>query len=56
MVRSISRQRADALGFPPTLVAAGAGLAAYGWPVDVSDENILKNLLALNRERAEAQS
>ena len=26
---------------------------AYGWPEDVSDEEILKNLLALNAERAE---
>lgn len=26
--------------------------AAYGWPANLSDEDILKNLLALNRERA----
>ncbi len=25
---------------------------AYGWPVDLSDEDILKNLVTLNRERA----
>ena len=29
-----------------------AVFAAYGWPEDVSDEDILKNLLALNAERA----
>jgi hypothetical protein len=28
-----------------------AVFAAYGWPPDVSDEGILKNLLALNLER-----
>ncbi len=26
--------------------------AAYGWPSDISDEEILKNLLALNLERS----
>lgn len=26
--------------------------AAYGWPADISDEEILKNLLALNLERS----
>lgn len=26
--------------------------AAYGWPADLSDEDILRRLLALNRERA----
>ncbi len=26
--------------------------AAYGWPADISDEDILKNLLALNLERS----
>ena len=26
--------------------------AAYGWPEDISDEEILKNLLALNVERS----
>ena len=29
-----------------------AVFAAYGWPADVSDEDVLKNLLALNLERA----
>ena len=29
-----------------------AAAAAYGWPVDLSDEEILKRLVALNRERA----
>ncbi len=29
-----------------------AVFAAYGWPADVSDEDILKNLLALNLERS----
>ena len=29
-----------------------AVFAAYGWPEDISDEEILKNLLALNLERA----
>jgi hypothetical protein len=29
-----------------------AGAAAYGWPADLSDENILARLLALNLERA----
>ncbi|MDG4553090.1 MAG: class I SAM-dependent DNA methyltransferase [Candidatus Competibacter sp.] len=28
--------------------------AAYGWPADLSDEEILQRLLALNRERANA--
>ena len=27
--------------------------AAYGWPTDLADEEILKNLLALNLERAQ---
>jgi hypothetical protein len=26
--------------------------AAYGWPADLPDEEILRRLLALNRERA----
>jgi len=30
-----------------------AVLAAYEWPLDISDEEILKNLLALNLERYE---
>ena len=30
-----------------------AVFAAYGWPPDISDEEILKNLLALNLERSE---
>ena len=29
-----------------------AVLAAYGWPADIADEDLLKNLLALNLERA----
>jgi hypothetical protein len=29
-----------------------AVLAAYGWPVDLGDEEILERLLALNLERA----
>lgn len=29
-----------------------AVFAAYGWPADLPDEEILKNLLALNQERA----
>ena len=29
-------------------------LDAYGWPHDISDEEILERLLALNLERAEA--
>ena len=29
-----------------------AVFAAYGWPADVSDEDILKNLLALNMTRS----
>ena len=28
--------------------------AAYGWPVDLSDEDVLRRLLALNLERADA--
>lgn len=28
-----------------------AVFAAYGWPKDISDEDILKNLLALNLKR-----
>ncbi|CAA9433972.1 MAG: hypothetical protein AVDCRST_MAG01-01-3123 [uncultured Rubrobacteraceae bacterium] len=31
-----------------------AVFAAYGWPADLPDEEILKNLLSLNRERSEA--
>jgi hypothetical protein len=30
-----------------------AVFVAYGWPADISDEQILNNLLALNLERAE---
>ena len=33
-----------------------AVLAAYGWPEDLSDTEILERLLALNRERAGASS
>ncbi len=29
-----------------------AVLAAYGWPADISDEQLLERLLALNLERA----
>src|SRR6266511_3461280 len=29
--------------------------AAYGWPADLSDEDILERLVALNRERAEEE-
>ncbi len=29
-----------------------AVLASYGWPADITDEDMLKNLLALNLERA----
>jgi hypothetical protein len=32
-----------------------AVFAAYGWPVDLSDDEILARLLALNLERAAAQ-
>ena len=32
-----------------------AVLAAYGWPVDLSDDEILARLLALNLERAGRQ-
>jgi hypothetical protein len=28
---------------------------AYGWPADLSDEQILERLFALNQERAAAQ-
>jgi hypothetical protein len=30
--------------------------AAYGWPADLSDDEVLKRLLDLNLARAEAQS
>jgi hypothetical protein len=33
-----------------------AVLAAYGWPEDLSDAEILERLLALNRERSRASS
>ncbi len=33
----------------------GAVLAAYGWPTDLSDEQILERLLTLNLQRAVAQ-
>jgi hypothetical protein len=32
-----------------------AVLAAYGWPADLSDEELLSRLVALNRERAEEE-
>lgn len=32
-----------------------AVFAAYGWPEDIADEDILKNLLALNLERSGAR-
>jgi len=33
-----------------------AVFAAYGWPEGITDEEILKNLLALNLERSEGES
>lgn len=33
-----------------------AVFAAYGWETSISDEDILARLLALNHERAQAQS
>jgi len=33
-----------------------AVLAAYGWPVDIEDDELLRRLLALNLERAAGQS
>ena len=33
-----------------------AVFAAYGWPADIPDEGILKNLLALNQERSDTRS
>jgi type II restriction/modification system DNA methylase subunit YeeA len=30
-----------------------AVFAAYGWPEEIADEDILKNLLSLNLERSE---
>jgi hypothetical protein len=33
-----------------------ARAAAYGWPVDLSDEQLLERLLALNLERAAAEA
>ena len=30
--------------------------AAYGWPADLSDEQLLERLLALNLERAEQEA
>ena len=33
-----------------------AVFAAYGWPSDISDEDILTNLLALNLERSKVQA
>jgi len=33
-----------------------AVLAAYGWPADISDDEILARLLALNQDRAGQQS
>jgi hypothetical protein len=30
-----------------------AVFAAYGWPPDISDEEVLQNLLALNLERSD---
>lgn len=30
-------------------------MGAYGWPRDLSDEQVLENLVALNRERAEEE-
>lgn len=33
-----------------------AVFAAYGWPVDLGDEQILERLLALNLERAGRQA
>ncbi|MDI9603194.1 MAG: hypothetical protein QM328_13745, partial [Acidobacteriota bacterium] len=32
-----------------------AVLAAYGWPEDIGDEELLERLLALNLERAEEE-
>ncbi len=33
------------------LCANAAVFAAYGWPEDIADDEILRNLLALNGER-----
>ena len=30
--------------------------AAYGWPADLNDEQLLERLLALNHERAKAEA
>lgn len=30
--------------------------AAYGWPADLSDDDVLERLFALNQERAAAQA
>jgi hypothetical protein len=32
-----------------------AGAAAYGWPADISDDDALARLLALNLERSAGQ-
>src|SRR4051794_19579590 len=32
-----------------------AVVAAYGWPADIGEEEILERLVALNRERAEEE-
>jgi hypothetical protein len=33
-----------------------AALAAYGWPADIDDEDLLARLLALNLERADSEN
>jgi hypothetical protein len=35
---------------------AAAVAAAYGWPADLNDEQLLERLLALNHERAKAEA
>jgi hypothetical protein len=35
--------------------ASRAATQAYGWPVDLSDDQILANLIALNKERSEEE-
>ena len=36
-------------------LSAAEFAAAYGWPADITDEQILERLLALNLERAASQ-
>lgn len=49
-------QLCELIGHPTPVELDEVVFAAYGWPPDLTDEQILERLLALNLERAAKQS